>query len=77
MPQNDLQIRISIEDPGKDQPYTLGSSLNRDYFCNNFLNRIYRRKSRSALPLKILALSSAERGMVGIQSVPGWLSTNG
>ena len=33
--------------------------------------------SRTALPLAIFALSSAQSGMVGSQSVPGLLSTNG
>jgi len=33
--------------------------------------------SRTALPLVIFALSSAQSGMVGSQSVPGLLATNG
>jgi hypothetical protein len=39
--------------------------------------RGYSRSSRVAFPLAILARSSAQSGIVGSQSVPGLLATNG
>ena len=35
------------------------------------------RRRRSALPLRIFVLSSADRGIVGIQSTAGWFKTKG
>ena len=38
---------------------------------------LYKRSRRSALPLRIFVLSSADRGIVGIQSMAGWFKTKG